>query len=354
MSSLIHVLKQQQQEGPDEGELTATPPAEAEEYDAAYASPELEDPSSSSSTTPTLYKTPPRRTRAARPADVEVEDPSYVAATTAEGLQAVGGFTGWWDRRENWGGDFAGFRPPGQAGRVNNPALLEAAARRAVVEALALRQAGREADLVSVWPLEDQGEGEGARQFLGVNLVVSSGGGSGGKGEKVELSGDVEGLVESLTWKDSSAIAVAEKKTFLSPKEAAEVRESWDKSWKNVPLDDARIKFAVTKRIFQLTGQLIPDHRLSEITSVGVLLAVLQKPPKPQTLSDELAKRQPALAQELPNVAFAAKRVTRGDRERAVGRFKLIEEEFKKRDLPLDGHGYAQKNKERSWLSGGT
>lgn len=87
---------------------------------------------------------------------------------------------------------------------------------------------------------------------------------------------------------------------------------------------------------------------------MAVLLAVLQKPPKPKTLSDEIAKRQPVLAQELPNVSFATKRVTRGDRERAVGRFKLIEEEFKKRDLPLDGHGFAQRNKERSWLSGGT
>ena len=37
----------------------------------------------------------------------------------------------------------------------------------------------------------------------------------------------------------------------------------------------------------------------------------------------------------------------------AVGRYKLIEEEFRKRDLPLHGHGYAGKNKERSWLRGG-
>lgn len=85
---------------------------------------------------------------------------------------------------------------------------------------------------------------------------------------------------------------------------------------------------------------------------MGILLRVLQKPPKPKTLSDEIVERRPELTQ-LPNVSFSPKRVTRGDKEKAVGRFKLIEEEFRKRDLPLQGHGFAQKNKERSWLRGG-
>ena len=143
----------------------------------------------------------------------------------------------------------------------------------------------------------------------------------------------------------------------------------------------------VTKRIFQLTGHLIPDHRLSEITNVQSLLRVLQKPPKPRTLTDEILKRDLKLRQQqqqqqqqeegqkeaetqqaegqqqqqqkpleltqLPNVTFVPRRVTRGDRETAVGRYKLIEAEFRKRDLPVHGHGYARKNKERTWLRGG-
>ena len=63
-------------------------------------------------------------------------------------------------------------------------------------------------------------------------------------------------------------------------------------------------------------------------------------------------QEQPELTQ-LPNVTFVPRRVTRGDRETAVGRYKLIEEEFRKRDLPLHGHGFARKNKEPSWLKGG-
>lgn len=148
-----------------------------------------------------------------------------------------------------------------------------------------------------------------------------------------------------------------------------------------------RFPVQVTKRIFQLTGQLIPDHKLPEITNAQALLRVLQKPPKPRTLTEEIVKRdlklkeqqqshqppqeegelaegqEPQRAQQpqqqapeltqLPNVTFVPRRVTRGDRETAVGRYKLIEEEFRKRDLPLQGHGFARKNKERSWLRGG-
>lgn len=81
------------------------------------------------------------------------------------------------------------------------------------------------------------------------------------------------------------------------------------------------------------------------------LLRVLQKPAKPVTLTQEITERRPELTQ-LPNVTFSAKRLTRGDREKAVGRFKLIEAELRKRDLPLEGHGFARKNKERQWFRG--
>ncbi len=89
------------------------------------------------------------------------------------------------------------------------------------------------------------------------------------------------------------------------------------------------------------------------MTTVQTFLHMLKKPPKPATLAEELEKRHPDLL-DMPNVTFAPKRVTRGDKEIALGRFKLMQEEFKKRELPGYGHGYARKGKEISRLRGGT
>ena len=297
-----------------------------------------------------LYVTPPRRTTAKRPE--EVADSSYVPATVADGLESVGGLENWWEKKDHWKGGFVGFRPKR---KIVEPLVLEAAVRRAVAEAFALRQAGRDDDLVAVWP---EGDLRQMRRSLELGITVTEDG-------QVSLNGDIAGLLEGLSWKDglqepaegsatggSSAPGEAAKKTVLSTEEVSEHKESWDASWRSVALDDTRVKFAVTKRIFQLTGQLVPDHKLPEVTNVNTLLRVLQKPPKPQTLTEEILKRRQELVQ-LPNVTFSAKRVTRGDKEKAVGRFKLIEEELRKRDLPLEGHGFARKNKEREWLKGG-
>ncbi|RYO89241.1 hypothetical protein DL766_004549 [Monosporascus sp. MC13-8B] len=297
-----------------------------------------------------LYVTPPRRTTAKRPD--EIADTRYVPATIADGLESVGGLGGWWEKKDHWKGDFVGFRPKR---KIVDPLILEAAVRRAVAEAFALRQAGRNDDLVGVWP---EGDLPQMRRSLELDITVAEDG-------QVSLNGDVAGLLDDLSWKDglqepaegsatggSSAPRKAAKKTVLSAEEVSVHKASWDASWKFVALDDPRMKFAVMKRIFQLTGQLVPDHKLPEVTNVHALLRILQKPPKPQTLTEEILKQRQELV-ELPNVTFSAKRVTRGDKEKAVGRFKLIEEELRKRDLPLEGHGFARKNKEREWLKGG-
>lgn len=54
----------------------------------------------------------------------------------------------------------------------------------------------------------------------------------------------------------------------------------------------------------------------------------------------------------LPNVKVHAKKIGPIDREIAVGRWKVIEEELQKRNLPVMGVGRLGKNKERDWLSG--
>ena len=54
----------------------------------------------------------------------------------------------------------------------------------------------------------------------------------------------------------------------------------------------------------------------------------------------------------LPNVTLHSRKVTPIDKEIAVGRWKVVEEELKKRGLPVTGTAGLGKNKERDWLSG--
>ncbi|KAI0096269.1 ribosomal subunit 39S-domain-containing protein [Nemania sp. FL0031] len=286
------------------------------------------------------YTAPPLRVEAAR--EDEIADSTYMPASTAEGLRTVGGLSDWWNRSDNWGvgGDFAGFRP---RQKVADAALVEAAVRRAVVEALALREVGREDDLVGVWPITiSKADLQGLLAWDVKN--VENGGPIPG--------GDATAVAEGLQWKDEGVeegAAVPEE--ALSSEEATALSQTWDPSWKSISLADPRIRFAVTKRVFQLTGQLIPDHQLPSISTVYSLLGALKKPPKPTTLTEELQTRHPDLL-ALPNVSVAPKRITRGDKEKALGRFKIMQAEFKKRDLPADGHGYVGKGKEIQRLRG--
>ncbi|OTB10626.1 hypothetical protein K445DRAFT_322858 [Daldinia sp. EC12] len=300
---------------------------------------ELESP------TPTQWQTyvpPPQRSYAERLDDIS--DATYVPALTADGLETVGGLRNWWDRPEHWLADFTGFKP---LNSVLDPAVLETSVRRAVIEAFVLKQAGREDELVKAWPIAGEDE---LNRLLSVEINVAPDG-------AVSLTGDISSVLDSLSQKSEPIMAEesvvgSTSVPVPSAEEAQKYKSAWGHEWKAVSLSDPRIKFAVTKRIFQLTGQLVHDHQLSSITDVRSLLHAVQKPPKPKTLTEEIQERRQDLVQ-IPNVSFATKRITRGDREKAVGRFKLIEEELKKRDLPLEGHGFVRKNTEISRFKGG-
>ncbi|KAI2468226.1 ribosomal subunit 39S-domain-containing protein [Annulohypoxylon bovei var. microspora] len=304
----------------------------------------------------TTFTPPPRRRLHAERAD-EITSRGYEPAMTDEGLEVVGGTARWWESYDHWpqSADFVSFRP---RRRAVHPAVMEATVRRAVVEAFALRQAGREEALVAKWPVAGDAE---MRRVFEVEVAVEAGG-------AVKLTGDVEAVLGALRGEQAAENVkevyeatepeeeygdeeIAEDRPAPSVRRAEKHREAWGDGWKAASLSDPRIKFAVTKRIFQLTGHLVQDSQISGITDVKTLLYVVQKQPKPRTLTQEIQETRQDLVQ-LPNVFVATKRITRGDKEKMVGRFKLIEEEFKKRELPLTGHGFASKNLEVRRLRG--
>jgi hypothetical protein len=198
----------------------------------------LEDEGNVVSTGP--YRAPSPRVNAARSG--EVADPTYAPATSADGLKMVGGVSNWWNKPEHWdsSGDFTGFKPKE---KVTDPALIDVAVRRAVIEAFALREAGREDDLVGVWPTTLS---RADTETLLAREVKTDENGAITLG-----AAEAAAVAEQLRWKDDveAAEATAEESRAsprsLSAEEAAALTLSWDKSWRSISIADPRIRFAV-------------------------------------------------------------------------------------------------------------
>ena len=86
----------------------------------------------------------------------------------------------------------------------------------------------------------------------------------------------------------------------------------------------------------QLTGVRVPDSTIKSAKTAQALLAHMITPPKPRKLVDTLKQRADLLA--LPNVSVYSKRVTPIDKEKSVGRWKIIKQELEARGLPVTGH----------------
>ena len=85
----------------------------------------------------------------------------------------------------------------------------------------------------------------------------------------------------------------------------------------------------------QLSGIRIPDPVIRSSNTARVLLKHLITPPKPAKLVEALKQKSDLV--DLPNVSIFSRRQTPVDKERKLGRWKVIEEELKKRGLPVFG-----------------
>lgn len=122
--------------------------------------------------------------------------------------------------------------------------------------------------------------------------------------------------------------------------------------WMAMSLQDPAIKLAVSllplllptttsntkqisKRLLQLTGGKPSDFLLSSASTLEDLYTAFKTKPAPKKLAqaEELREVLPAI----PNVSVHAKKRTMIHKEKAVGRWKVIEEELMKRDLPITG-----------------
>jgi len=298
----------------------------------------------------------------------EVTDPSYVPATTADGLEEVGGLEGWWDNPEHWGPskDYVGF---GARDKVTDPAVLEVLTKQAVVEALALAVHIKGSIFKATRLMLDYGS-EDMATLVNTEIVAGPDGAAALNTEK-----RVRKVAEFIRRREQAIRRADEAQEASigpytpSPEEAREMIKAWGPSWKSTQLRDPFVRFYVSctglviicakrltetqtvKRIQKLTGHIIPDGKLVAMKTIGSFISHVITPPKAKKLAEEIQTRGELL--DLPNVHVYERRITPVDKENMVGRWKIIEAELQKRGLPVLGTGGYRKAVEKSWLKGG-
>ncbi|KAI9796972.1 MAG: hypothetical protein M1835_002495 [Candelina submexicana] len=282
-------------------------------------------------------------------ASAENEIPSadkYEPATTWDGLESVGGWDDNWDREHT----FRGFLSDR---KMADKYAITATLHRAVVEVLLLHGEGRPYANATNAPRDDMLTGKTAKVQItkGVdldnlryqNFILDFPKGEGlseaillsmlpnEPSEEEEVTEEGEDAIEDAEDFDNEGAAPLD----LSNEERPEINRG-NPDWLHLSLEgDDEIKFAVIKRVMQLTGIHIPDVKIQGITTVNSLLNTLIKPPKPKKLLDALVENEDLAS--LPNVKIFDRRITPIDREKSVGRWKVIERELERRELPVTG-----------------
>ncbi|MCJ1239169.1 hypothetical protein MMC14_007162 [Varicellaria rhodocarpa] len=279
----------------------------------------------------------------------------YVPASTWDGLEQIGGATGWWEDAWDKQHQFTGFMT---TEKLQSRSDLEDAIRQALIEVYTLAKACLPLTR-AVHALDDQI----IPDFSGVRFGV--------RGQRVDVFYPSEqirqDILDSTSAPRNRVKEVLEAQSESKTSEAAETTdlqsvqetsidellleeeakvedlshedESFtgrDESWMAVPLGKPAIKFAILKRVMQLTGKRIPDPAIPDIKHGKALLTHLITKPKPMKLAESLLNKTDLLS--IPNVQILDRRFTPIDKEKEVGRWKVIEQELKTRGLPVTGN----------------
>lgn len=285
---------------------------------------------------------------------------AYEPADNWAGLEEVGGRGVWWSGRQE--PNYNGYIPQQ---KITDPYELTAALHRAVVEVFALRDADQ--------PLSKLTNSDvGPDLTTEVQIVMEDGGAKLSLPQNVGLLDISESLAPRVQALDETVIEdetavkanptesevdVAADRSHVDPlhqSQAQSAVESWDPTWLSVSLKDPEVKFTVSifnhfhsrwpytnkrkvvKRVLQLTGIRLSDSNINASQNASDLLGFMATPPKPKKVIEALAQRHTLF--DLPNVKIHARRVTPVDKEKSLGRWKVIEKELEARGLPVLGH----------------
>ncbi|KAK3063059.1 hypothetical protein LTS18_002825 [Coniosporium uncinatum] len=107
--------------------------------------------------------------------------------------------------------------------------------------------------------------------------------------------------------------------------------------WHSVSLKDLGTRFAVVKRATQITGLRIADCDINKCTDANRLWHHMLDAAKPAPKKLVETHEFQQVLHGLPNVKIHQKRSGSIDKDKAVGRWKVIEQELLEKDLPVHG-----------------
>ncbi|MCJ1250805.1 hypothetical protein MMC30_008033 [Trapelia coarctata] len=278
-------------------------------------------------------------------------DVDYIPATTWDGLDHIGGAAGWWEAAWDEENQFQGFMPATVLGPND---AVERAIRRAVIEVHTLREAAQplthackistegEVDLSDIKFSAKKGDafaivfGKADRR----HELLDSVGKENNSGKGIAILSTMQGSAGASVEIDEREAVKTSDEFILGdssvPKSigAPELKTVNDGTWLAVSLQEPTLKFAILKRTMQLVGKRIPDSVIAKIHVVQDLVDHLTEILKPKKLAEQLITQPVAT---MPNVEIFPRRHTPIDKEKEVGRWKVIERELQKRGLPVTG-----------------
>ncbi|KAI7348696.1 hypothetical protein KC354_g13494 [Hortaea werneckii] len=270
-----------------------------------------------------------------------IVDPSinkqYVQSMTWDGLERIGSEQ-WVRERADQGEQYVGFLP---WKRVQlDAAQWQMLLHHVTVEALTLQKAGRDVEQVC-WP----------RVGSAANWEVT-------RNARLQASVDGGVTVHFGTPEDESTIlasipttlpenATQDQETLVNEVTNAvqgDLAEGEDggngklpPAWMDISLHEPTLKMALIKRTLQLTSHRLSDHVLSTSATLADLWSHYAVPTTPAKLAHTKPLQKLATNPQIPNVTVHTRRQTPIDREKNVGRWKVIEEELVQRGLPVTG-----------------
>ncbi|KAK8171221.1 hypothetical protein BKA80DRAFT_306003 [Phyllosticta citrichinensis] len=148
-------------------------------------------------------------------------------------------------------------------------------------------------------------------------------------------------------WTDRVELGVDKNKKLvlrqIKETKNAQALEGEKPAWFDASLRDPGFKFQVAKRFLKATGIPVSDIALQQSNDPGLLLHSIKNQinvTKKEKLAETL--KNSSRFQKLTNVKIVDRRVTPIDKEKEVGRWKLIEDELLERGLPVTGRPLVQ------------
>ncbi|KAK3672989.1 hypothetical protein LTR78_007100 [Recurvomyces mirabilis] len=232
---------------------------------------------------------------------------NYIQAMSWEGLERIGSEE-WVKRRADQGEQYVGFIPKKDIKLT--PKQWKIVLSDIMADILALKRAGRSVDQVLHPNVQEQGTAN-------------------------ETWTPDSGLPSFSITKQQSLRVVANERQYRGTL-GRRSKRSTIAPIGDVSLHDPAIKLALHKIILRVSGRRISDAALNSSHTLSDLYSHLTAKTKSPSLARAPEIRR-LKATSAANVSFVPRKVTMIDREKQVGRWKVIEEELVARGLPVTG-----------------